>query len=342
MRAAARVRICAGGDVTLGTNLDTSWTKYASKKLKRAVTALPSPDSLLMPLRPLVADADVVLLNVEGAVGEGEASIDKCATATSGCYALRMPLAAARAIRRVNAHAIVVANLANNHARDAGADGLVETVRALREAGVVVTGLDTLATVVATPTGDTVAFVGFATSGGLTDLRDLDAVKRHVTRAAAANRRVVVTMHLGAEGVTAQRTRDSTERYLNASRGNPVAFAKTSTDAGAQLVIGHGPHVVRAVEWRNDALVLYSLGNLVTYGPFSHREPMRRGVIACATVDGLGGIHDAVMRATMQRAPGHVRADRSRRALHLADSLSGLDFPATGARIARDGTVGRR
>jgi poly-gamma-glutamate capsule biosynthesis protein CapA/YwtB (metallophosphatase superfamily) len=341
-RDAALVRICAGGDVTLGTNLDTSWARYASRKLKRPVAALPSPDSLLIPLRPLVADAEVLLLNVEGAVGEGASSIDKCANTTSGCYALRMPLAAADAIRRVNMNAVVVANLANNHARDAGTDGLDETVRALRDAGVVVTGLDTLATVVTTAAGDSVAILGFSTSTELTDLRDLAAVKRHVARAAASHRRVVVTMHLGAEGVTAQRTRDSTETFMNGSRGNPVAFARASTDAGAQLVIGHGPHVVRAVEWRNGALVLYSLGNLVTYGPFSHREPMRRGAVACATVDGKGGVHDAVMRATMQRAPGRMSPDRGRRALRIADSLSKLDFPKTGARIARDGTVRRR
>ena len=341
-RAAALIRICAGGDVTLGTNLDTAWARYASKKLKHPVAALPSPDSLLIPLRPLVADAEVVLLNIEGAVGEGETPVDKCAKTTSGCYALRMPLAAAEAIRKVNSKAIVVANLANNHARDAGAEGLAETVRALRDAGVIVTGIDSLATVVATPAGDTVAILGFSTSTELTDLRDLDAVRRHVTRAATSYRRVVVTMHQGAEGVTAQRTLDSTEMFLKGSRGNPVAFARTSTDAGAHLVIGHGPHVVRAVEWHHGALVLYSLGNLVTYGPFSHREPMRRGAVACATLDGNGGVHDAVLRATVQRAPGRMSADRGRRALRIADSLSKLDFPKTGARISRDGTVRRR
>jgi len=341
-RAAALVRLCAGGDVTLGTNLDTSWAVRASKRMKRPFAALPSPDSLLIPLRPLVEDAEVVLLNVEGAVGEGATSVDKCAKSTSGCYALRMPLAAAEAIRRVNPTAVVVANLANNHARDAGAEGLTETVRALRDAGVVVTGIDTLATAVATPAGDTMAFLGFSTSTELTDVRDLAAVKRHVARAAASYRRVVVTMHLGAEGVKAQRTRDSTETFMKGSRGNPVAFARTSTDAGAQLVIGHGPHVVRAVEWRDRALVLYSLGNLITYGPFSHLEPMRRGAVACATVDGMGGVHDAVMRPTVQRAPGRMSADRGRRALRIADSLSKLDFPKTGARISRDGTVRRR
>jgi hypothetical protein len=64
--------------------------------------------------------------------------------------------------------------------------------------------------------------------------------------------------------------------------------------------------------------------------------------VACATVDGMGGVHDAVMRPTVQRAPGRMSADRGRRALRIADSLSKLDFPKTGARISRDGTVRRR
>lgn len=339
-RDTATVRFCAGGDVTLGTNLDTSWTELVSHRLHRPVAALPSADSLVAPLRPLFAGADFTLLNVEGAIGAGDPPFDKCAKTTAGCFALRMPPAAARAIHGVSRQT-VVANLANNHARDAGIEGLQATRRALEQAGVVVTGVDTLPTLAVTRHGDTVAFLGFATSGGDNDLRDLDAVRRHVARAAAAYRRVVVTMHLGAEGAAAQRTLDSTERYFDSPRGNPVAFADAATRAGADLVIGHGPHVVRAAEWRDSSLVLYSLGNLVTYGPFSHREPMRRGVVACASVDGRGAVRDVRLRATVQRPPGRVAVDRSRRALTLIDSLSRLDFPRTGAHVRRDGRVVR-
>jgi hypothetical protein len=340
VRDTSTVRFCAGGDVTLGTNLDTTWTRLVAHRLKKPVAALPSPDSLVAPLRPLFASADFVLLNVEGAIGDGVPPIEKCAKSTGGCFALRMPPRAATAIRGVSKRT-VIANLANNHARDAGAEGLRETARALESAGVVVTGTDTLPTLAVTAHGDTVAFLGFSTSGGSNDLRDLDAVRRHVARAAGGSRRVIVTMHLGAEGRAAQRTLDSTEMYFDASRGNPVAFAEAATSAGADLVIGHGPHVVRAAEWRGSALVLYSLGNLVTYGPFSHREPMRRGVVACATVDGRGAVHDVRLHATSQRAPGRVSIDRSHRALALMDSLSRLDFPKTGARVHKDGRVVR-
>jgi hypothetical protein len=326
------VRICAGGDMTLGTNLDTAWVHTARARLGRRVPALPAPDSLVEPLRPLVADADVVLWNVEGAIGDGRINRRKCAPGSTACYAFRSPEASAEALRQVAERAEVVANVANNHARDDGDVGRRATIRHLESAGAHVTGADTLATVVATPEGDTVAFLGFAQWTG-PDPRNLAAVRRHVGRAAERWPRLVVTMHMGAEGRGHQRTRDRREVFYGEDRGNVVAFARAATGAGADLVVGHGPHVMRAVEWRGDALVFYSLGNLLTYGPFSLVEPMNRGAVACAVLDDEGRVLSAQLRSTRQLPPGLAQADATGRAAALADSLSALDFPNTGARI---------
>ncbi|MGH7720323.1 MAG: CapA family protein, partial [Gemmatimonadaceae bacterium] len=213
------------------------------------------------------------------------------------------------------------------------------TAEHLERAGVLVTGLDTLVTAVPAKGGDTVGVLGFSTSSG-PDPRDLAAVRRHVARAAARFPLLVVTMHMGAEGAAAQRTRDTTELFLGLDRGNPVAFARAAVAAGAMLVAGHGPHVMRAVEWRDRALVLYSLGNLVTYGPFSHDEPMNRGALACAVL-GEEGVTEAALRSTVQRSPGFVRPDRTGRAAALADSLTRLDFPRTGAVFRPETRLGR-
>lgn len=334
------VRVCAGGDVTLGTNLDTTWTERMSKWLRRPVPAIPDPRRVLRPLVPLFSDADVALVNVEGAIGSGPAT-PKCGVDSRGCFALRQPPGTARALRTLSPRGAVVGNLANNHARDAGADGLEVTTALLRRAGVHITGMDTIATTVVTRAGDTVAFLGFSTSNG-PDPRDIDAVRRHVARAAARYPMLVVTMHLGAEGRTAQRTRDSMETYFDELRGNPVAFAHAAVDAGATLVLGHGPHVVRAVEWRNEALIAYSLGNLVTYGPFSLREPLNRGAILCAVLDSRGRVVRAHLRPTKQRAPGRVSIDRSSRAVILADSLGRIDFPDSGATFVTEAAIRRR
>src|SRR6185503_1032597 len=195
------------------------------------------------------------------------------------------------------------------------------------------TGDDTIATPVILPDGNTIAFLGFYTSTETPDVRDIAAVRRHVARAVEMFGTVVVTAHMGAEGVTAQRTRDSTEYFLlsRIDRGNPVAFANAALDAGAAAVLGHGPHVLRAAEWRGDRLVVYSLGNLATYGPFNIIEPLNRGAVVCLDIAGRQVV-GAQLRPTMQLAPGVVMRDPARRALTLVDSLGALDFPTTSAR----------
>jgi hypothetical protein len=335
-------RLCAAGDVTLGTNLDSAWARSAAANLWTRFRLRADPDSLLAPLRGLFAGADVVMLNVEGAIGEGPAS-RKCGPKSTSCYAFRSPPAAAPAIRRLAPErARVIGNVANNHSHDAGFDGLRTTLALLDSAGVQVTGVDTLATPVVTERGDTLAFLGFYTGSDSPDARNLAAVRRHVARAVATYGTVIVTMHLGAEGASAQRTMNADEIFVKTNRGNPVAFANAAIEAGATAVIGHGPHVLRAGEWRDSSLVLYSLGNFVNYGTFNLREPMNHGAVACLEIAGPRRVRRANLASTRQVAPGVVLPDPLGRSAALIDSLSRLDFPTTGISIAPDGAITRR
>ena len=336
------VRVCAGGDVTLGTNLDPKWAKYASDTLWQQFGLRSEPDSIAPLLKPFLSGADVVLLNVEGAIGSGPAP-QKCGQKSTNCFAFRQPRNAAAALRRlVDSTVAVVGNLANNHAHDAGPDGRDTTIALLDSAGIRVTGVDTIATAVALPSGDTIGVLGFYTDSTTPDARDLRAVRRHVARAVEQYGVVIVTMHLGAEGPTAQRTKNATERFLKLNRGNPVGFANAAFAGGATLVVGHGPHVLRAAEWRGNQLALYSLGNLLTYGPFRLHEPTNRGAVACVTIDSARSVSQAELRPTMQVWPGVLRADSTKRAWKLVDSLSALDFPRTGARVDSTGALGKR
>jgi hypothetical protein len=348
------VRVCAGGDVTLGTNLDSTWGRIATGVAKgnwRA--ALIPPDSLVSPLASLFSGADIVLFNAEGAFGDDSVSDDKCTvrarrrrgrvpTASAHCFVLRQPASAAAALRKLGDSAtVVVANVANNHAHDAGDDGFEHSVHLLRQAGLLVTGADTIPSLAITKRGDTIAVLGFS-AWSSPGVGDLGAVSRLVAAAHARYSRVIVTAHMGAEGASAQRTGDSTEHYVGEDRGNPVAFAHAAIDAGAWLVIGHGPHVLRAAEWRDSALAFYSLGNLVNYGPFNLAEPRNSGVVMCATLDSLGAPVHVMLESTMQLSEGIVRADSSGRARVLLDSLSGLDFPSTGVTVDSTSAVRRR
>jgi poly-gamma-glutamate capsule biosynthesis protein CapA/YwtB (metallophosphatase superfamily) len=189
--------------------------------------------------------------------------------------------------------------------------------------------------------GDTIAVIGFS-PWSVARVQDLAAVRRHVARAASRYGRVIVTMHIGAEGAPARHTHDRVERFAGEIRGNSVAFARAAVDGGASLVIGHGPHVLRGVEWQGRALVAHSLGNLVTYGPFNVAEYTGRGAIVCATLGADGAVRDAVVRSTVQRAAGMVATDPDHLGAHDIAELTRQDFPRTGALITRTGEIAAR
>jgi len=71
--------------------------------------------------------------------------------------------------------------------------------------------------------------------------------------------------HLGGEGDGAQHVVPGEEYYLGQDRGNSIAFTHGVIDAGADLVVGSGPHVLRGFQWYHGHLIAYSLGNFCGY-----------------------------------------------------------------------------
>src|ERR1051325_9364465 len=84
------IRVCAGGDVTLGTNLDPRWAKSAAKRLDSLFSLSADPDSLAPQLAPFVSGANVLLFNFEGAIGAGPVE-RKCGPKSTSCFAFRQP-----------------------------------------------------------------------------------------------------------------------------------------------------------------------------------------------------------------------------------------------------------
>jgi poly-gamma-glutamate capsule biosynthesis protein CapA/YwtB (metallophosphatase superfamily) len=60
---------------------------------------------------------------------------------------------------------------------------------------------------------------------------------------------VIVPMHAGAEGRSAIHVLKQIELFLGPNRGNVYRVAHAMIDAGADVVIGHGPHVPRAMKY---------------------------------------------------------------------------------------------
>jgi hypothetical protein len=231
-------------------------------------------------------------------------------------------------------------NLANNHANDFGANGLRQTTAALKAVGLLYTGRPGQVSV--QKVGDVrVAMVGFASYPWAASLTDIAGAKKLVRRAARVADVVVVSMHAGAEGTNHQHVTRKTELFLGENRGNAVRFAHAVVDAGADLVVGHGPHVLRGMEWYKRRLIAYSLGNFAGYKVFSLGGPLSTSGILRVTLRGDGSFETGRLVATRLVGDGLPALDPSEAAHGMVRSLSREDFGRTAVKISADGMLSR-
>lgn len=231
-------------------------------------------------------------------------------------------------------------SLANNHSYDYLQRGLEQTKAALRAAGIGFTGLTGQVTVL-NVRGVRVAAVGFAPYAWSANLNDLSAARDLVRRAARKADVVIVLMHAGAEGADKIHTPDGPEVAFGELRGDARAFAHAAIDAGADLVLGSGPHVIRGIERYRNRLIAYSLGNFGGWGNFGVGGNLSLSGLLTVRVDADGGILGGRWLSLTLVSPGVPRVDPTHAAARLARRLSAADFgrtyrlDATGAFAAR-------
>ncbi len=276
---------------------------------------------------------DVVLGNLEGTLSTGPGS--KCGAGSTNCYAFQTPPSYAKWLKRAG---FTVLNLANNHAYDYGEAGFDQTRRTLRAAGLRFTGPPGKVTVVES-NGVRIALVGFASYQWANDLTDIRAAKRLVRRAAAGSDVVVVTFHGGAEGSDETHVDPGTEYFLGENRGDLTRFAHAVIDAGADLVVGHGPHVLRGMEWYEGRLIAYSLGNFGGYEVFSLGGALSVSGILKVTLRGDGAWVRGELVPTALVGAGIPALDSAERAHGLVRDVSRDDFGARAMRISVDGRL---
>ena len=300
-----------------------------------ATIALPSdPSILLSAVKDALSAPDVTMVNLEGTLTDGGSS--KCGAGSTDCFAFRSPPSYASTFRKAG---IDVLNHANNHAFDFGQSGYTDTRRAIRKAGMRSTGSPKDVTVIER-NGVKIAFVGFAPYTWAGPLNDPGAVKALVARAADRADLVVVAFHGGAEGSSAQHVPRGDETFLGEDRGDLRRFARTAIDAGADLVVGSGPHVVRGMEFYKRHLIAYSAGNFVGYGGvFGLSGPTAVSYVLQVRLRSDGRFRSAKIVPTLLTGQGIAQHDSSGQAISLVRSLTQADFPASGAKIGESGAI---
>jgi poly-gamma-glutamate capsule biosynthesis protein CapA/YwtB (metallophosphatase superfamily) len=281
---------------------------------------------------------DLVMGNLEQPLTV-DTGASKCGTPPSAnCFAFRSPPAYSRHLK---AAGFELMNLANNHTKDFGSQGAINTRAALDDAGIKYTGNKDEITVVETK-GIKVAVVGFsgyATANNLNDLEHSAAVIREAKRQADL---VVVQVHMGAEGPAMQHVKPGSELFHGENRGDPIKFSHAVIDAGADLVVGHSPHVLRGMEFYQGKLIAYSLGNFAGGGKtLSSTGVLKYGGILRVTLGKDGSYVGGKFLSTYMSAVGlPTRDTRQEMGRRLVSQLSEEDFGATAATIGKDGSIG--
>jgi poly-gamma-glutamate synthesis protein (capsule biosynthesis protein) len=202
----------------------------------------------------LLRQADLRFCNLECAVTAGGLAIPKR-------YSFRAdPAMAAEVLRAGGFH---IAALANNHTYDYGRDGLAATVEAMRALGIAAPGAGTgraqaIAPHIVVCNGLRIAVAAYtwwAPEGYLPAddqpslaILNEETLGDELRRAHADADLLIVSFHWGKE-------------YLPVPTAGQQRVARLAIDAGADLVIGHHPHVAQPIETYRDRPILYSLGN---------------------------------------------------------------------------------
>ena len=219
------------------------------------------------PFLKIAADlrkADLLFGNLEGPIS------DK-GTKVGSIYSFR---ADPKAIEGLTFAGFNVLSLANNHAFDYGREALEDTFLRLKGAEINYVGAgfdekEAYSPVIKDIKDTKIGFLAYTNLGpeiwkateensGIAWIseNDLEKIKKDIENAKSQADILIVSLHAG-------------EEYQKTPTPFQIEFSKAAIDAGADLVVGHHPHVIQRDELYKNGYIFYSLGNFVFDQSFS-------------------------------------------------------------------------
>ncbi|APB35235.1 Capsule synthesis protein, CapA [Gloeomargarita lithophora Alchichica-D10] len=314
------ITIKAVGDVILGSN-------FPDNRLH------PQPRQLLQQVQADLGGADVVFGNLETTITDHPYS-SKNVNGRS-VFAFRMPPSYAQILRSAG---FTIFSLANNHSGDFGDIGLRDTARHLQNAGMPSFGKRG-EIFYQTVRGVRLAWIGFSPYDYHNSVLELTTAQKLVQQARTQADLVIISSHMGAEGTGALRTRNQNEVFFGEDRGNPIQFSRRMIDSGADLVLGHGPHVPRAIEVYRGKLIAYSLGNFIGYRTLGSQAELGYSLILETQLAADGSLMGARVIPVIIQGEGIPVPDRQNRTIKLIQELNRLDTPGSTWVLGNDGVM---
>ena len=317
----ATVSIKAVGDMIPGTNFP--YNKLPAKK-----------ELLLESVKPYLKGADILFGNFESTMTDYPYS----SKAGGGrmLFAFRTPPSYAKIFKDVG---FDILNIANNHSYDFNEQGFKDTIKNIDSNGMKAVGKKDQI-VYQNVKGVNFAFIGFSNYGEVhNSLLELKAGAEIVKKAKQNADIVVISVHAGAEGTGALNVRNKNELFYGENRGNMVLFSRTMIDAGADVILGHGPHVIRAMELYKGKLIAYSLGNFLGYRTLSTAGTLGQSLILDVNMTPQGDFVSGKIIPIQLDGRGIPSVDNNFRSVGLIGRLTKSDFPNSGLTIDDKGQI---
>ena len=317
------IKIKAVGDIVPGTN-------YPQNRLH------PQKKILFQSVKPILKGADFLFGNFESTLtnypyspkGAGGGLI----------IAFRTPPSYTQLLKEAG---FDVMSVANNHSFDFSVQGFKDTSQNLEKAGIKALGKKGQI-LIGKRKGLSIAWIGFSYFDEHNSLKNLKEAKALVRKASQKADMVVISVHAGAEGTGAMRVRNQTEFFFGENRGNLVQFSHTMIDNGADLILGHSPHVPRALELYKGKLVAYSLGNFMGYQTLSTQAELAYSLVLEVELNNQGDFVSGKIIPVHLNREGIPYPDRQGRSIRLIRQLTKSDFPKTRLTIDNKGRILRK
>ncbi|MBP5392039.1 MAG: CapA family protein [Bacteroidales bacterium] len=244
--------------------------------------------------------------------------------------------------------------LANNHIYDFFDEAMTQTEENLEKAGIGYAGArdpkgqhahqEFCTKLFITPNGDSL-LVGFSAFGHEDySLRTRDtATVRRIVKTLKDEKGcdlVILSFHGGKEGSGARHLPYGSENFYGDERGFLRDFAHFAIDCGADIIYGHGPHVVRAVELYKDRFIAYSLGNFCTAG-MGVQGLTGYAPLVTIRIDKAGKFIDGKIHSFLQQTMKGPKTDPKNLVAKEIATLTKEDIKDSRLSIAEDGTIKR-
>ncbi|HTM99082.1 MAG TPA: CapA family protein [Pedobacter sp.] len=318
------LQITAVGDIMLGS----AFPSKLNLPPDDAIGSFAAVDSLLT--------GDIVFGNLEGCfLNSGNSN--KCKGLNpANCYAFRMPDRYAGIFKKAGFN---VLSVANNHVGDFDARGRKNTAKILDSLQINYAGQLDKPFVIFEKDKVKYAFCAFAPNENTVSIKNIDSAKMLVAALKKQADIVIVSFHGGGEGANFEHVTRQTEIFYKENRGNVYAFSHAVIDAGADVVLGHGPHVTRAVEVYKHKFIAYSLGNFCTYGMFSLKGPNGFAPLLKLNINSKGDFLSANVIAIKQDKIKGLSLDLTRTAFKRMKYLTDVDFKGHNLVFSEDGKI---